>query len=73
MVFQMVLTAGFSGTSLSSMAIGVFITFRILDLADLTAEGAFHLVLLTTYHDYPWDQPNLCDSRWFVAGMLAGA
>ena len=43
---NVVLTAISQGLLWAIMAIGVFITFRILDLADLTAEGAFPLVLL---------------------------
>ena len=43
---NVVLTAISQGLLWAIMAIGVFITFRILDLADLTAEGPSLLVLL---------------------------
>ncbi len=41
----LVLSSLSEGLLWSIMAIGIFLTFRILDIADMTAEGAFHLVL----------------------------
>ena len=56
------------------MAIGVFITFRILDLADLTAEGAFPLgAATTTIMIIRGINPIFATLGGFVAGMLAGA
>ncbi|MGY3724439.1 putative ABC transport system permease protein [Granulicatella balaenopterae] len=56
------------------MAIGVFITFRILDIADLTVEGSFPLggavcaVLICNGVN-----PLLATFLAFIAGMAAGA
>ena len=52
----MVLTAISQGLLWAIMAIGVFITFRILDLADLTAGGGLPTwCCYDNYYDYPWD------------------
>ena len=56
---NVVLTAISQGLLWAIMAIGVFITFRILDLADLTAEGLPTWCCYDNYHDYPWNQPSL--------------
>ena len=56
------------------MAIGVFITFRILDLADLTAEGAFPLgAATTTIMIIRGINPIFATIGGFVAGIFAGA
>ena len=47
-LLDIVLSALSQGLLWSIMAIGVFITFRILDIADLTAEGSFPLGAATT-------------------------
>ena len=57
----------------SIMAIGVYLTFRILDIADMTAEGSFPLGAavtaraLTTGHG-----PIAATLYGFIAGALAG-
>ncbi len=56
------------------MAIGVFITFRILDIADLTVEGSFPLggaVCATLIIN--GTNPLLATFMAFIAGMLAGS
>ena len=40
---DLVLSSLSEGLLWSIMAIGIFLTFRILDIADMTAEGAFPL------------------------------
>ncbi|MCI2170760.1 ABC transporter permease [Schleiferilactobacillus perolens] len=57
----------------SIMAIGVYLTFRILDIADMTAEGAFPLgaafaASLIANHANPW----LATLVGMFGGMLAG-
>lgn len=55
------------------MAIGVFITFKILDFADLTVDGSFAtggaVTAMLILAGYP---PVLAVAIAFVAGMLAG-
>ena len=56
------------------MAIGVYITFRILDIADLTVDGSFATggavaAILITGGVNPW----LATGIAFLVGMLAGA
>ena len=46
--FDIILTAISQGLLWAIMAIGVFITFRILDIADLSAEGSFPLGAAST-------------------------
>ena len=71
---NVVLTAISQGLLWAIMAIGVFITFRILDLADLTAEGAFPLgAATTTIMIIRGINPILATLGGFVAGMFAGA
>jgi putative ABC transport system permease protein len=56
------------------MAIGVFITFRILDIADLSAEGSFPLgAASTAIMIVNGINPLIATIGGFVAGMLAGA
>lgn len=57
----------------SIMAIGVYLTFRILDIADMTAEGAFPLgaafaASLIANHANPW----LATLVGMLGGMAAG-
>ena len=47
-----VLSSLSEGLLWSIMAIGVYLTFRILDIADMTAEGAFPLGQLSLYRRY---------------------
>lgn len=47
-----VLSSLSEGLLWSIMAIGVYLTFRILDIADMTAEGAFPLGQQSWYHRY---------------------
>lgn len=71
---NVVLTAISQGLLWAIMAIGVFVTFRILDLADLTAEGAFPLgAAATTLLIIRGINPIIATFGGFVAGMLAGA
>lgn len=67
-------TAIASGMIWGIMAIGVYITFRILDVADLTVDGSFCTgaavcVILTLNGAPMWLALLLA----FIAGMLAGA
>lgn len=47
-----VLSSLSEGLLWSIMAIGVYLTFRILDIADMTAEGPFHWGRLSSYLRY---------------------
>lgn len=47
-----VLSSLSEGLLWSIMAIGVYLTFRILDIADMTAEGAFLWGQQSLYHRY---------------------
>lgn len=70
---DLVLSATSQGLLWSLLAIGVYLTFRILDIADLTAEGSFPLgggiaaVLITNGM-----QPILATLLAFGGGALAG-
>lgn len=71
---DIILSALSQGLLWSIMAIGVFITFRILDIADLTAEGAFPLGAATTaLLIVKGVSPLLATIAGFVSGMIAGA
>ena len=71
---NVVLTSISQGLLWAIMAIGVFITFRILDLADLTAEGTFPLgAATTTIMIIRGINPIFATLGGFVAGMFAGA
>ena len=71
---NVVLTSISQGLLWAIMAIGVFITFRILDLADLTAEGTFPLgAATTTIMIIGGINPIFATLGGFVAGMFAGA
>ena len=68
-----VLSSLSEGLLWSIMAIGVYLTFRILDIADMTAEGAFPLGAAVVASQIqagrnPWQATLLA----FLAGMIAG-
>ncbi|MFU2163278.1 ABC transporter permease [Streptococcus pluranimalium] len=72
-MLDIVLSSISQGLLWSIMAIGVFITFRILDIADLSAEGSFPLgavvasvAILSGWH------PILATLAGLVSGMLVG-
>ncbi|WP_461218843.1 ABC transporter permease [Lapidilactobacillus salsurivasis] len=57
----------------SIMAIGVYLTFRILDIADMTAEGSFPLgAAITARQIVAGANPWLATLSGFLAGCLAG-
>lgn len=71
---DIVLSSVSQGLLWSIMAIGVFLTFRILDIADLSAEGSFPmgaavcaLMIINGYH------PILATFGGMLGGMAAGA
>jgi putative ABC transport system permease protein len=73
-MIDIVLSSVSQGLLWSIMAIGVFLTFRILDIADLSAEGSFPmgaavcaLMIVNGYH------PILATIGGMLGGMLAGA
>ena len=71
---EVVLTAISQGLLWAIMAIGVFIAFRILDIADLTAEGSFPLgAAATTIMIVRGVNPIFATIGGFLAGMVAGA
>lgn len=71
---NVILSAISQGMLWAIMAIGVFITFRILDIADMTAEGAFPLgAASTTIMIVNGFNPLIATFVGFVAGTLAGA
>ena len=71
---DIVLSAISQGLLWSIMAIGVFITFRILDIADLSAEGSFPLgAASTAIMIVNGINPLIATIGGFVAGMIAGA
>ncbi|HIY57806.1 MAG TPA: ABC transporter permease [Candidatus Tetragenococcus pullicola] len=66
-------SAASQGVVWALLAIGVFITFRILDIADLTAEGSFPLgggiaAVMIANGQSPW----LATVAGFLGGVLAG-
>lgn len=71
---DIILTAISQGLLWAIMAIGVFITFRILDIADLSAEGSFPLgAASTAIMIVNGINPLIATIGGFVAGTLAGA
>ncbi|WP_423218149.1 ABC transporter substrate binding protein [Streptococcus equinus] len=71
---DIILTAISQGLLWAIMAIGVFITFRILDIADLSAEGSFPLgAASTAIMIVNGINPLIATIGGFVAGMLSGA
>ena len=68
-----VLSSLSEGLLWSIMAIGVYLTFRILDIADMTAEGAFPLgEAVVASQIQAGRNPWLATLLAFGAGMLAG-
>ncbi|WP_407892297.1 ABC transporter permease [Lacticaseibacillus sp. N501-2] len=69
-----ILTSSISqGLLWSIMAIGVYLTFRILDIADMTAEGSFPLGAAITAHSLVHGtNPILATLYGFIFGALAG-
>lgn len=72
-ILSLLLSATSQGLLWSLLAIGVYLTFRILDIADLTAEGSFPLgggiaaiMIVNGTH------PVLATIAAFFGGMLAG-
>lgn len=72
-MIDIVLSSISQGLLWSIMAIGVFLTFRILDIADLSAEGSFPmgaavcaLLIVNGYH------PIVATLGGMAGGMLAG-
>ncbi|HJE87334.1 MAG TPA: ABC transporter permease [Levilactobacillus hammesii] len=69
----MLITSIGQGLLWAPLAIGVFITFRILDIPDLTTEGSFPLGAAVTVSAMVSGQSALVASLLgFVAGCLAG-
>ena len=70
---DLVLSSLSEGLLWSIMAIGIFLTFRILDIADMTAEGAFPLGAAVVASQIQAGQnPWLATLFSILAGMLAG-
>ena len=68
-----VLSSLSEGLLWSIMAIGVYLTFRILDIADMTAEGAFPLgAAVVASQIQAGRNPWLATLMGFLAGMIAG-
>ncbi|MBF7094502.1 ABC transporter permease [Streptococcus sp. HF-1907] len=71
---DVILSAISQGLLWAIMAIGVFITFRILDIADLSAEGSFPLgAATTTILIVNGTNALIATILGLVAGMAAGA
>lgn len=71
--WELFLSATSQGLLWSLMAIGVYLTFRILDLADMTAEGSFPLGgAIATMCLIKGINPFLATIAAFGGGMLAG-
>lgn len=70
---DLILSSISQGLLWSVMAIGVYLTFRILDIADLTAEGAYPLgAAICATGIVNGLNPLLATFMAFVGGMLAG-
>lgn len=70
---DLILSSISQGLLWSVMAIGVYLTFRILDIADLTAEGAYPLgAAVCATGIVNGVNPLLATLLAFVGGMLAG-
>ncbi|MGY3749557.1 ABC transporter permease [Vagococcus acidifermentans] len=69
----MILSSISQGLLWSIMAIGVYITFRILDMADLTAEGSFTLgASVSAAMIVTGNSPVLATISAFLCGLAAG-
>lgn len=72
-VFSLLLSATSQGFLWSLMAIGVYLTFRILDIADMTAEGSFPLGGgIAAICIVKGVNPFLATLLAFAGGMVAG-
>ncbi len=70
---DMLLTSTYQGLLWSLMAMGVYLTFRILDIADMTAEGSFPLGgAITGILLMKEVSPVLATILSLLGGMLAG-
>ncbi|MGT2800642.1 ABC transporter permease [Streptococcus sp. zg-86] len=70
---DLILSSVSQGLLWSIMAIGVYLTFRILDIADLTAEGAYPLgAAVCATGIVNGVNPLLATFLAFIGGMLAG-
>ena len=70
---ELILSSLSQGLLWSIMAIGVYITFRILDIADLTAEGAYPLgAAICATSIVSGHGPLMATFLSFVGGLLAG-
>ena len=68
-----VLSSLSEGLLWSIMAIGVYLTFRILDIADMTAEGAFPLgAAVVVSQIQAGTNPWIATLLALLAGMIAG-
>jgi len=68
-----VLSSLSEGLLWSIMAIGVYLTFRILDIADMTAEGAFPLgAAVVVSQIQAGTNPWIATLLALLAGMVAG-
>lgn len=68
-----VLSSLSEGLLWSIVAIGVYLTFRILDIADITAEGAFPLgAAVVVSGANPWLATLLALLAGMVAGLVSG-
>ena len=70
---DLIVTATSQGLLWGTMALGIFITYRILNLPDMTAEGSFPLgAAVTTQLIINGMDPFLATVVSFISGMLAG-
>lgn len=70
---NLVLSSLSEGLLWSIMGIGVYLTFRVLDIADMTAEGAFPLgAAVVAAQIQAGVNPWLASLAAFLMGMLAG-
>ncbi|SCB95700.1 putative ABC transport system permease protein [Lactobacillus apis] len=71
--WELLLSASSQGLLWSLMAIGVYLTFRILDLADMTAEGSFPLGgAIATMCLVKGVNPFIATLAAFGGGLIAG-
>lgn len=73
MAIEIVTSSIYQGLLWSIMAIGVYLTFRILDIADMTAEGSFPLgAAITASLLVKGTHPVSATLLGLLGGMLAG-
>ena len=71
---DLIVTATAQGLLWGMMALGIFITYRILDLPDMTAEGSFPLgAAVCAQLIISGVNPLVATASAFVIGALAGA